>query len=156
MAHIHFHFPRGVFPCSLLLPILPPALCWKSSPTCSAPRAQTDAETTDAPSDKFDLVIMIDGWMARDRGKDWGLKPAETQGENVAWREIKTGLVFRLECRGRTQSARPILSEKFVEALCGDPFSFGQRLVALALRHGFLHARRNHEWEFERWNQRAV
>jgi hypothetical protein len=105
-------------------------------------RAETVAEFTRFLPGEFDLVVMMDGWMARDRGPEWGLRPLKTQAENVAWREVKTGLVFRLEHRGRTQSARPILTEKFVETLCGDPFSFGQRLYALALRCGLHQARR--------------
>jgi hypothetical protein len=106
-------------------------------------RALSAEEEALAPTGgEFDLVIMMDGWMARDRGADWGLKPAETQGERAVWHEMKTGLVFRLDSRGCTQSKRPVLIEKFVDVLCGDPFAFGQRLYALALRCGFLRARR--------------
>lgn len=105
-------------------------------------RAEAAAESGRFLPDEFDLVIMIDGWMARDRGAQWGLKPAETQGERVAWHEMKTALVFRLDQRGRTQSGRHVLIEKFVDTVCADPFVFGQRLYALALRCGLHQARR--------------
>jgi hypothetical protein len=105
-------------------------------------RAEAVTESTRLLPDEFDLVIMMDGWMARDRGPEWGLKPAETQAERVAWREMKTALVFRLDQRGRTQSGRHVLTEKFVDVACADPFVFGQRLYALALRCGLHQARR--------------
>jgi hypothetical protein len=105
-------------------------------------RAEAVAESARFLPDEFDLVIMMDGWMARDRGPAWGLKPAETQAERVAWREMKTALVFRLDQRGQTQSGRKILTEKFTDVVCADPFVFGQRLYALALRCGLQQARR--------------
>ncbi|MFC1601424.1 UPF0236 family transposase-like protein [Candidatus Sumerlaeota bacterium] len=87
--------------------------------------------------------------MIRERGEQWGLKPPETKGDRVDWRELKTGIVFRLSERGATQSGRRILSgavrarvEKFYEAWRGDPHEFGRRLFALALRHGLRRARR--------------
>jgi hypothetical protein len=105
-------------------------------------RVEAVAESGLSLPNEFDLVIMMDGWMARDRGPAWGLKPAGNEAERVAWREMKTALVFRLDQRGRTQTGRHILIEKFVDTVCADPFTFGQRLYALALRHGLHQARR--------------
>jgi hypothetical protein len=105
-------------------------------------RAEAVAESGRSLPTEFDLVIMMDGWMARDRGPEWGLKPVEKEAERVAWREMKTALVFRLDQRGRTQTGRHILIEKFVDTVCADPFVFGQRLYALALRCGLHQARR--------------
>ena len=35
------------------------------------------------------LVIMMDGWMARHRGKDWGRKKPANGQERIHWHEIK-------------------------------------------------------------------
>jgi hypothetical protein len=48
------------------------------------------------------LVLMMDGWMVRQRGPDWGLTPAERPGERVAWHEVKSAVIYRLEQAGRT------------------------------------------------------
>ncbi len=95
-----------------------------------------------AAAEPFSLVIMIDGWMVRERGGQWGLKPPEKQGERVAWHEMKTGIIFRLDQRARTQSGRAMIVEKFYEAYQGDAHEFGRRLYAEALRRGLHQARR--------------
>ena len=91
---------------------------------------------------EFSLVIMPDGWMIRQRGAKWGHKPAEAEAERVEWREIKTGIVFRVEDQASTQSGRGLLINKRYEAWQGDPDTFGQRMFALALRNGLYQARR--------------
>lgn len=107
-----------------------------------ATRAEVVVEAgRDVPRD-FDLVIMLDGWLSRERGAQWGLKPPELKADRVAWHEMKTGIVFRLDQRGATQGGRRVLVEKFVEMCRGEPFEFGQRLYALALRQGLHQARR--------------
>ena len=35
---------------------------------------------------EYNLVISIDAWKARERGEDWGLKPADATGTRVQWR----------------------------------------------------------------------
>jgi len=105
-------------------------------------RAEVVAEAGQDLPDVFDLVVMLDGWMSRERGEEWGLKPADRKAERVAWHEMKTGIVFRLDQRGETQGGRRMLLEKFVEMYRGEPYEFGQRLYALALRHGLYQARR--------------
>jgi hypothetical protein len=107
-----------------------------------ATRAEVVAEAGRDLPDIFDLVIMLDGWMSRERGEKWGLKPADLKAERVAWHEMKTGIVFRLDQRCETQGGRRVLLEKFVEMYRGEPFEFGQRLYALALRQGLYQARR--------------
>ena len=47
----------------------------------------------------FSLVIMIDGWMVRQRGVDWGAKPGVPALERVSWKEVKSAVVYRLEDR---------------------------------------------------------
>ncbi len=63
----------------------------------------------DLEGQEFSLVIEIDGWMVRERGAQWGLKPPEKQGDRVDWREMKTGIVFRLDQRVQTGSQRPAI-----------------------------------------------
>ncbi|OQA12862.1 MAG: hypothetical protein BWY63_03695 [Chloroflexi bacterium ADurb.Bin360] len=92
--------------------------------------------------EKFSLVIMLDGWMIRERGADWGLKPAEAPGSRVAWREMKSGIVFRAQDVARTQSGRGIVLEKHYESYREDVEEFGRRLYALALRCGLHQAQR--------------
>jgi hypothetical protein len=45
-------------------------------PAAPAPKPQAPA---------FSLVIMIDGWMVRQRGVDWGATPGAPAKERVAW-----------------------------------------------------------------------
>lgn len=90
----------------------------------------------------FSLVIEMDGWMVRERGTQWGLKPPEKQGDRVAWHEMKTAIVFQVGRRARTQSGRPMIVEKFYVAWRGDPHEFGRRLYAEALRRGLNQAQK--------------
>jgi hypothetical protein len=106
-------------------------------------RAEVVAEAAEhLPAGEFSLVIMMDGWMIRERGAQWGLKPPETKAARVEWREMKSGIIFRLEDRGRTESGRHFLVEKYYEAHRGEPFEFGRGLYAEALRRGLNQARR--------------
>lgn len=92
--------------------------------------------------EEFSLVIMLDGWMIRERGAQWGFKPPETKAERVEWREMKTGIVFRLEDQASTQSGRGVILKKYYESLRGKAHDFGRRLYALALRRGLHQAKR--------------
>jgi hypothetical protein len=90
---------------------------------------------------EFSLVIEMDGWMVRERGKQWGLKPPEKQGDRVAWHEMKTAIVFQVGQRVQTGSGRPVILEKAYVAWRGEPHEFGRRLYAEALRQGLNQAR---------------
>jgi hypothetical protein len=106
-------------------------------------RAQVVAEAKkSAPRAEFSLVLMLDGWMARERGEQWGLKPRGTQAKRVEWHEMKTGIVFRLDQRAETQSGRRMILEKFHVCYRGDPYELGRRLYAEALRRGLVQAER--------------
>jgi len=94
------------------------------------------------PSGKFSLVIMIDGWMVRERGAQWGLKPPERKADRVEWHEVKSAIFFRLNQRVETQSGRRMILEKSYEACRGDPYEFGRRVYAEALRRGLVQAER--------------
>lgn len=89
----------------------------------------------------FSLLIMMDGWMARERGADWGMKPAQTQGERVRWREMKTAIILRVEDRARTASGRPIVVEKAIVAHQGEWDGLAKKLYAEALRRGLKQAK---------------
>ena len=82
------------------------------------------------------LVIMMYGWMVRQRGVDWGLAPAAAPGERVAWREIKSAVIYRLEQAGRTAGGRGLIVDKSVVAYQGEPVEFGRRVQAEAYRRG--------------------
>ena len=104
-------------------------------------RAQVVEEAkAEAPRQEFSLVLMLDGWMIRERGAQWGLKPPEIKAERVSWREMKSAIVFRLDQRAQTQSGRPLILEKFYVARRCDPEDLGRRLYAEALRRGLNQA----------------
>lgn len=94
------------------------------------------------PPHRFSLVLMLDGWMIRERGAQWGLKPTEKQADRVAWREMKSAIVFRLDQRAASESGRPMLLEKFHVAHRGEPEELGRQLYAEALRRGLNQADR--------------
>jgi len=91
---------------------------------------------------EFSLVLMMDGTMLRERGPDWGCKPAEIKANRVAWHELKGAIVYRLSQRAQTQSGRGMILEKYYVAYRGEPFEFGQRVYAEALRRGLNQAKK--------------
>jgi len=96
---------------------------------------------TPAPAPRepeFSLVIMLDGWMARERGPDWGASPRKQKPQRIAWHEIKSAVIYRLEQRVENQSGRGLLVEKFVVATPPEtsPLDFGAELQAEARRRG--------------------
>lgn len=90
----------------------------------------------------FSLVIMIDGWMARERGQDWGAAPGPPPQERVAWREVKSAVVYRLEDRAENSSGRGMLIEKKVVAVAPgtDVVDLGAMIQAQAMRCGMARA----------------
>lgn len=106
-------------------------------------RAEVIAEgKRDLPFGPFSLVIMMDGWMVRERGPQWGLKPAQIEANRVEWHEVKGAIIYRLVDRAETQSGRGVLLERYAVAYRGDPHEFGRRVYAEALRRGLNHAQR--------------
>lgn len=79
-------------------------------------------------------VLMLDGWLVRQRGPGWGKR--KTSESRVAWHEWKTGVYYRHEQAGRTASGRGVLTEKIVIGWQGEPLEFGRRLHGEALRGG--------------------
>jgi hypothetical protein len=106
-------------------------------------RGEVVAEAArEVPAGEFSLVIMMDGTMLRERGSEWGLKPAENKADRVGWHDCKVGIVYRLQGRAETQSGRGIILEKFFVTYRGDPFEFGRRLYAEAVRRGLFQAKK--------------
>jgi hypothetical protein len=93
------------------------------------------------PPGELSMVIMMDGTMLRERGPDWGLKPADIKAERVAWHELKGAVLYRLHERVESQSGRGMILEKFTVAYRGDPYEFGRRVYAEALRRGLNQAK---------------
>lgn len=86
----------------------------------------------------FSLVIMMDGWLARTRGKDWGASPRRKKPERLRWYEIKSAVIYRLNQRAETQGGRGMLLSKYVVATGPGtkPVDFGTAVHAEALRRG--------------------
>jgi hypothetical protein len=96
-----------------------------------------------APSEPpFSLVLMMDGWLTRERGPDWGTSPRKKNPERVEWREIKSAVIYRLEQRAENASGRGLLLEKYVVATPPEtsPLDFGQAVRAEAMRRGLARA----------------
>ena len=87
------------------------------------------------------LIIMMDGWMGRQRGEDWGLKPPLGPGERVVWREIKSAVFYRVDQAGVTAGGRGLITQKYVVGFQGEPLEFGRRVQTEARRRGLGQAR---------------
>jgi hypothetical protein len=87
---------------------------------------------------EFSLVIMLDGWMARERGPDWGAGPRKQKPQRIAWHEIKSAVIYRLEQRAQSASGRGLLIEKYAVATPPEtsPLDFGAAVQAEARRRG--------------------
>lgn len=92
---------------------------------------------------EFSLVIMLDGWMACERGPDWGAGPRKKAPHRVVWHEIKSAVIYRLNSRATNQNGRGMLVEKFVVATPPEtsPMDFGAAVQAEARRQGLARAR---------------
>ena len=87
------------------------------------------------------LVIMMDGWLARQRGEGWGAPAGSGAVQRVAWHEIKGAVIYRLEQAGQTAGGRGVIAQKHVVAWQGEPLEFGRRVQAEARRRGLAEAR---------------
>lgn len=89
------------------------------------------------------LIIMMDGWMARHRGNDWGKKEQLDGQERVNWHEVKSAVMYRLKDQAQVSPKRHALLSKHVVATPAktDPLSFGQRVYHEARRMGLAQAR---------------
>ena len=97
-----------------------------------------------APEAEFSLVLMLDGWMARERGPNWGEPPRKKLPDRVVCHEIKSAVIYRLEKAVKTAGGRGLLLEKYVVATPPEtsPVDFGAAVHAEALRRGLGRAKR--------------
>jgi hypothetical protein len=88
------------------------------------------------------LIIMMDGWMARHRGKHWGRKRRAKGQERVHWHEIKSAILYRLRDQATVSPRRHALLSKHVVAVpaATDPIEFGRRVQNEARRMGMAEA----------------
>jgi len=128
------------------------AACWGSSVSddgihaCVQRKGQEAASHT-PPAQKiakeaFTMIVMMDGWMARHRGPQWGVKPPEKTADRVHWHEIKSAVIFRLDQRTETAGGRRTLIKKHAVAAAAEtePVDFAQQVHAEALRLGLAKA----------------
>ena len=95
---------------------------------------------------EFSLVIMLDGWMARERGPDWGAGPRKKKPQRIAWHEIKSAVIYRLEQRAQErQRPRPAGGE-----VCGG-HAAGNVAGGLWGR-GARPRRGGGDWDGRRWS----
>ncbi len=114
-------------------------------------RVGARAQTTPVPSPaikpsapEFSLVIMMDGWMVRQRGAQWGEPPQTSQNpERVTWNEVKSAVIYRLEDRAENESGRGQLIQKHVVACPPQtpPIEFGKAVQNEAMRRGMARAK---------------
>jgi len=131
------------------------ALCWGSEISDDAihglvERLGSRAARLDAPpawprppAPAFMLVIMMDGWMVRERGAQWGAPPQMVTTERVAWHEVKSAIIYRLEDRAANASGRGLLIQKNVVACAPgtEPLEFGAAVQKEAIRCGLASAK---------------
>lgn len=129
------------------------AACWGSTVSDDGVHAcvqrrgrQASAQTPPAPKrdrDETTMIIMMDGWMARHRGPQWGMKPPEKRVDRVHWHEIKSAVIFRLNQRVQTSSGRRILIKKHAVAVPAEtePTEFASQVHAEAMRLGLSAAK---------------
>jgi len=88
------------------------------------------------------LVIMMDGWFARHRGEDWGVKRRTPEDARVRWCEIKSAVIFRIQDIFKDQNKRGLLIKKHAVATPADtdPVTFGQAVEREAVRMGLCKA----------------
>jgi len=129
------------------------AACWGSAVSDDGVHAcvqrkgrEAASQTPPAPksaSEPSTMIIMMDGWMARHRGPQWGLKPPEKTADRVHWHEIKSAIIFRLDQRTETAGARRILIKKHAVAVPAEtkPIDFARQVHAEAMRLGLAKAK---------------
>ena len=93
--------------------------------------------------ESFCLTVMMDGFMARERGPDWALKPPEAEGARVEWHEVKAATVYRVDQVAEKESGRREILQKFwvLAPTATPPAEFGRRVHAEAIRRGMGKAR---------------
>jgi hypothetical protein len=110
----------------------------------AAPTVKLPHPTPPKAEPEFSLVIMMDGWLVRRRGEDWGAGPRKKKAQRIEWKEVKSAVIYRLEQSVKKASGRGLLLEKYIVASAPDtaPVDFGAAVHAEALRRGLGRARK--------------
>jgi hypothetical protein len=101
--------------------------------------AQTPREAQPQRSASELAVLMVDGWMVRQRGPGWGRE--KTRQSRVEWHELKTGVFYLQEQSAPTPHGRGLLADKVIVSWQGEAGELGRRLNGEALRGGLGRAR---------------
>jgi hypothetical protein len=90
----------------------------------------------------FCLVVMMDGFMVRERGVDWALKPPEAKGSRVEYHEVKAATIYRVDQVAEKESGRRQILQKFwvLTPTQTPPQEFGRTVHAEAIRRGMGNA----------------
>ena len=109
----------------------------------AAERIELSHPVTPPQEPEFSMVIMLDGWLARERGPDWGAGPRKKEPQRILWHEVKSAVIYRLEHRAANQSGRGMLIQKFVVATPPEtsPVDFGAAVQSEARRRGLGRAK---------------
>ena len=102
-------------------------------------------EFCDSAAGKNDVLIcMMDGWMARFMGENWGKDRSLTLENRSQWHEIRSGVMFKLsEAVDISRNRRIIISKHIVCAPPGEsPEEFGRRMEREAKRMGLERAKK--------------
>jgi hypothetical protein len=107
-----------------------------------ADQADWPAPESPKAEPEFSMVIMMDGWMVRERGVDWAKDRKIQSTHRVDWHEIKSAVIYRLEQRAQSESGRGMLLEKYIVARPPetDPVDFGKAVQQEGLRRGLARA----------------
>lgn len=109
-----------------------------------AQKAPLESPCVDSAGPEDTLVLMMDGWLARHRGRGWGfIKPAKGW-EAVQWHEIKSAVIYCMKDRAQLSPKRAAILRKHVVATPADtdPLTFGKRVHQEAVRMGMARAKR--------------
>lgn len=91
----------------------------------------------------FTLVIQVDAFHIRERD-DWGLtEKKQKKGEPISrWHWTYVGTCYRLDHASKSESGRPLISQRGYVATREGLESFERQLYACALQQGLEHAKR--------------
>src|SRR6266852_4225439 len=95
------------------------------------------------PAEPFTLVIELDAWNIRERGKDWGqAEERRAAGQEPEWwRWVYGGTCFRLSQRVKTQGGRSLILSRGTVMTRGGTDALKQQIWAEAMRHGLGQAK---------------
>jgi hypothetical protein len=100
-------------------------------------QARAEKQQLELTLEPYQMIIQLDAWNIRERD-GWGRSAAlRRQGqEPERWHWVYTGTCFRLDQRGQTAGARPVISQRGFVATRAGLDALREQLHAEALRRG--------------------